>query len=181
MTILATDGLVPLANADYVTAGAYRKIVAMYSGPMPTKEQFEAAMFSTVAGSGIQFSTTRGTYSLTLLNQWAIALGNTLRAWCRYENTLQGHHIGPTKFRFPLSERSEEFTRVSGGTVNWFLFATCAAATVDMTSNQPAYFVGIGTIGDVGSSEDMVLSGGAVDINKVLKGNDLVFNYTWGG
>lgn len=181
MTILATDGLVPLANADYVTSGAYRKMMAIYNGPMPTKAQFEAAMFSTVAGSGIQFSTVRGQYSLTLLNQWAVALGSTLKAWCRYENTLQGHHIGPTKFRFPLSERAEEFTKISGGTVSWFLFATCATAAVDMTSSQPAYFVGIGTIGDVGSNADMVLAGSAIDMSKVLKGNDLTFNYTWGG
>lgn len=177
--ILSTDGLVPMANANNIVTGSTRKFMMMYSGPMPTVEQFEAAMFSNVNNVGFMHSTVRGMYQLNLFNNWAVANGNTLRAWCNYGVAAVAHHIGPTKFRFPLSERPEEFTKVVGGTVDWFVLMTVQSNAANPTSASQVYWMGIGDIGDVGSDADLVLLGRTVDMDRVLKANDLIFNYSW--
>lgn len=177
--ILSTDALVPMANANNIITGSTRKFMMMFDGPMPTVEQFEVAMFSNVNNVGFMHSTVRGMYQLNLFVNWATTQGSTLRAWCNYATTTVAHHIGPTKFRFPLSERPEEFTKVAGGNVNWFVLMTVQSNAINPTSVSQVYWMGIGSIGNVGSDADLVLLNKAVDMDRVLKANDLIFNYSW--
>lgn len=177
--ILSTDGLVPLANANNIVGGTTRKFMIMYSGTMPTVEDFEAAMFSNVNNVGFMSGSVRGMYQLNLFHNWAVANGNIARAWCNFAATTVAHHIGPTKFRFPLSERPEEFTKVEGGTVDWFALMTVQTNALTLASASQVYWISIGNIGNVGSNADLVLLGREVDMNRVLKANDLIFNYSW--
>lgn len=171
MTII-TDALVPAANATNILNSS-RKLMIMFEGTMPTKEQFEAVMHTT-----IRQSTIRGQYNLLATVNWAIGLGNTVRAHCLYPTTVPAHHMGPTKLRFPLSAQPEEFTKLAVGSVNWFMFLTVATNATTYNSNVACYWVSIGDIGDVGSDADIILPGTAVNNIDALKANDLIFNYS---
>lgn len=174
--ILAGDAIVPLAmNANVTTA--YRKLIMMFDGTPLTKADIEAALYSATSGSGIMEGTTRGLYRISLLKALAVAKGGTLRAWCNYTTSTIPAHVGPTKIRFPFSERPEEFTKVSGGLVRYFIVAITAATTVNPDSTTPAQWFGVGTIGAIGSGADLELLDSSINMANVLKANDMFFNY----
>lgn len=175
--ILAGDAIVPLAMNTNITT-AYRKLIMMFDGTPLSKADFEAALYSATSGSGIMEGTTRGQYRVSLLKALAVAKGGTLRAWCNYTTGTVPVHNGPTKIRFPFSERPDEFTKVVGGTVRYFIVAIVASGTVNPDSTTPAHWVGVGTIGDIGSGADLELLGSSINMANVLKANDMFFNYT---
>lgn len=180
MNILSTDAMVPLANANNIITGTTEKFMIMFDGTMPTIEQFKEDMYTAVSGQGFMHPGIRGLYRLDMLKAWAEQKhGATTRAWCLYPSTLTPHHIGPTKFRFPLSERPEEFEKFSTGTVTWFMFGVVNTNATTLLSSSPVYFVSIGSIGAEGSGADMILKDGTITAD-ALRANDIVFNYTAG-
>lgn len=171
MTII-TDALVPALNNTNIINSS-KKLMVMFDGTMPTKEQFEAVMYTTIRNSTI-----RGQYNIASMITWATGLGNTVRAHCLYPVTVPAHHMGPTKIRFPLSVQPEEFTKVDPGTVNWFMFLCVATSATTYNSNVAVYWGGIGDVGDVGSNADIILPGSLINAVDALKANDLIFNYS---
>lgn len=174
--ILAGDAIVPLAMNTNITT-AYRKMIMMFDGTPLAKADFEAALYSATSGSGIMEGTTRGQYRVSLLKALAIAKGGTLRAWCNYTTATVPSHAGPTKIRFPFSERPDEFTKVSAGLVRYFIVAIVASNAVNPDSSSAAYWVGVGTVGGIGSNADLELLDSSINMSNVLKANDMFFNY----
>lgn len=174
--ILAGDAIVPLAMNTNITT-AYRKMIMMFDGTPLAKADFEAALYSATSGSGIMEGTTRGQYRVSLLKALAIAKGGTLRAWCNYTTATVPVHAGPTKIRFPFSERPDEFTKVSAGLVRYFIVAIVASNAVNPDSSSAAYWVGVGTVGGIGSNADLELLDSSINMSNVLKANDMFFNY----
>lgn len=174
--ILTGDAIVPMAmNANVTTA--YRKLIMLFDGTPLTKADIEAALYSATSGTGIMEGSTRGLYRVSLLKAFATAKGGTMRAWCNYSTSCIPSHVGPTKIRFPFSERPEEFTKVSGGQVRYFIVAIVSSSVVNGDSALPAYWFGVGTIGAIGSGADLELLDSSVNMANVLKANDMFFNY----
>lgn len=171
MTII-TDALVPAANTTNII-NTSKKLMLMFDGHMPTKAEFEAAMYSTIKSGNV-----RGQYNLQNFTTWAAGLGATCRAHCFFPATTPVHHMGPTKIRFPFSAQPEEFTKLSSGTVTWFAVMTVLPSATIWNLSAVVYWIGIGDVGDVGSNADLILPGTAITDVDALKANDLIFNYS---
>lgn len=169
---LVSDAIVPAANNTNIINSS-KKLLIMFDGTMPTKEQFESVMHTT-----LRQGTIRGQYNLTAIVNWAVGLGSTVRAHCLYPVTVPAHHMGPTKIRFPLSAQQEEFSKLAVGNVSWFMFLTVGTTATTYNSNVACYWLGIGDIGDIGSNADLILPGTVINNVDALKANDLIFNYS---
>jgi hypothetical protein len=174
--LLATDAMIPLLNQSQILGVTNRKMLTLYDGTMPTKEELETGLYSTVSGTGIA-STTRGLYRQDLIHNLALAKGGILRGYVNYPTNFALQMMGPNKLRFPLSERPEELIKSAIGNVTYFILSVVASTVVAPTTNGAVHWVGVGTVGAAGSGADMILFGGAIDNSRAVKMNDQIFTF----
>lgn len=171
---IITDAMFSAAHTNYITtANTNKTLLLMFDGPMPTREEFEAEMYTT-----LRFSNVRGQYNLSSFVSWVSTKGSTCRAHCLYPTDFTAKFLGPTKLRFPFSERTEEFVKLDPGTVTWFAVMTVSSSTTHWNQSVSIYWLGIGDVGDVDSEADLILPGAIITAEDALKANDMVFNYT---
>lgn len=176
--ILATDGITAMMNVNLATT-AYRKMLTVYGGTPLTKADIEAALYSSVSGTGIMNGTTRGQYNQALINSLAIAKGGVLRGFINYPTTVVPQILGANKFRLPFAESNTEMTKVAVGECTWFTMTILASTATGPTSSALVAMLGIGSIGDIGSGADLELLNSAIDNSVAVRANDLTF--TWSG
>jgi hypothetical protein len=176
--ILATDAMIPLMNQAPIIGVTHRKLLTMYDGSMVTKADIEAALYSTVSGSGIMNGTTRGQYRQDLIHNLILAKGGILRGFINYAAALTPQMNGAKRLRFPLSERNEELTKSAVGNVTFFTMAIVGNNVANPTTNTAVYWLGVGTVGVPGSGADMELFGAAIDNTRAVRANDLIFDFS---
>lgn len=174
--ILATDGITAMMNVSLL--GSFRKMLTVYDGPALTKEDIEAALYSNVSGTGIMMGAIRGQYNQSLLHALALAKGATLRGYINYPTTVVPQILGANKLRFPLAENNTEMVKSAVGDCTWFTLTILASAATLPTSSVATYFIGVGSIGDIGSGADMELLGSAIDSVTAVRANDIVFSWS---
>lgn len=169
---IITDALIPAANTTNIINSS-KKLMIMFDGTMPTKEQFEAEMYGSFRNAAV-----RGQFNLLSFVNWAVGLGSTVRASCVYPANTPVHHMGPTKIRFPLSAQPEEFIKHAAGSVTWFALLCVATNVTFYNTSGIVYWLGIGDVGDTGSNADIILPSASINLVDALKANDLIFNYS---
>jgi hypothetical protein len=147
-----------LLSAKYEQSNSSKKVMWVFSGNIPTKNQITALVQSD------------GTVSSNALK----ALG-TLRLSVAYPATVLPRKVNADLLRWELAQRNEAFTTHSPGVANWFVFMYVAT-----NINEPAYSTDakiyqafIGAVGDIGTPNvDMELLGGQVESDKIYKTTD---------
>lgn len=132
-----------------------RKLMAVYSGHVPTLEEFKSAITST------------GVLDFKLLRD--TSPDRSLVAYTVYMEALPPVILGPDHFSIPLARAAAQAIVQNPGTPTWFVFGNVDSGALDTNANNPEAsadlklgMVFIGTVGDENSDADMKLVGGAI-------------------
>ena len=130
------------------TAGK-NKFVALYSGPVPTKEQLQ----SVVGGSG----------NIDLQALRELSVDRTLLGMIPNFTTAVNAYVSGGQLVIPFSAASLRVTPIVEGTPTRFLYSTSSAAITNAeTGSAQLYMPIVGTVGDENSSADMIIVGGNI-------------------
>ena len=136
-----------LISSQLLNTASKNKFVALYSGPVPTKEQLR----SVVGGSG----------NIDLQALRELSVGRTLLGMIPNFTAAVNAYVSGGQLVIPFSAASLRVTPIVEGTPTWFLYATASSAVTNAeTGSAQLYMPIVGTVGDENSSADMIIVGG---------------------
>ncbi|MGL5012943.1 MAG: hypothetical protein ACRC6V_01465 [Bacteroidales bacterium] len=144
------------AGLYYERLMATRRVLWVFSGPKPTKEQIASLVTNGV-----------------ILSNSIKSLG-TLRLSAVYEPTVGLVQVNQNLQSWPLGSANIDFTVHSPGEAHWFAFMMCATSinSPSFSVNADTFQAYIGSVGDIGSGSEMELLTGIIETDRIYKASD---------
>lgn len=164
------------SNSAFFRALTYRGFVSndratcisIFSGTAPTEE--------TIASF-----TSGDIYQVTSLLS-AIEESSTLLANLTFEASITSEFLGDDNFVIPLSDSTRELIVKATGTASFFIMYAPLSNTVSLdpseSSGLSAYQILVGSVGSIGSGEDLELPDSEISLLKDYKCSDINVSLT---
>ena len=154
------------ATKDSFLVTSHSVVIELYNGTMP-----DDALFL----DETHHSSNR--YTMDTLKA-ALNPDNTMLAGLGFETNIIAEYEGADTIVFPLSDSVREFYVQSAGTATWFMMYIHQGSVTDPSTatGLVAPQILIGTVGDIGSGEDLELPSAEIAVDRDFKCSDVVIN-----